>query len=287
MSGQKGDPGFKASVVIPVRNDPLLFKAIDSVRGDVEVVVAMTSPPDPFYVMAARLKKKGLKCVRSDKIGMASGVNLGVRHATHEKIIILDSDCILFPGAIDAYIQALDGENFVRGRTLVQRDGYWSRVSALGTENLNTVIEKEPFFMGPSIAFRKSVFLKMGGYDEHMIYGSCDHEFALRLKQKNIPVQYVKGAIVEHQPISFGIDVRSHYGYGLGMYQIDQKHGGNYGKGICTKRFAAEVLWTKCVQRGPVSMLRSLMLGACMLKGYHDGSRKCPKPERGPEWTGS
>ena len=120
--------------------------------------------------------------------------------------------------------------------------------------------------------------MKMGGYDEQMIFGSCDHEFALRLRHQQVSVHYAKDAVIEHQPITFMIDVRSHYGYGLGMYQIDRKYGGNYGKDICLKRFAPKELWKKFLQRGPVSVLRSVMLGVFMLQGYRHGKSGCIKP---------
>jgi len=208
---------------------------------------------------------------------MAAGVNLGARAASHQKIVILDSDCYLLPNAVAAYSKALDKHPFVRGITIVERDSFWSRVAALGTERLNRVFQSNPRFFGPSIAFLKSDFLDFGGYDERMLKGSCDHEFALQLEKANIPIHFSCDAGVVHQPLSFRIDTRSHIGYGHGMCYIDRKFGGWYGLLYCLKRLAPRELRTRAVERGAMSVLRSVLLGSLMLWGYLRELTSAPK----------
>lgn len=257
------------TIVIPVRDDPLLARAVASTPVDVEVIVAMTAPP-PAAVDQARSLAKGrkLRIEITATPGMSAGVNLGTRLASNGKIVILDSDCALQPGSLEAYSAALEDHAFVRGVTLVERKGYWSRLAALGTERLNRVFRDSPRLFGPSIAFRKEDFLALGGYDEAMVYGSCDHEFALRLERKGLEVGFCEGAILVHQPITFRIDTRSHLGYGRGMAYIDRLHGGSYGLEYCRKRLAPKELWIRAVERGPMSVVRALILGSLMLRGY-------------------
>jgi len=199
---------------------------------------------------------------------MAAGVNAGARAASNEKVVILDSDCRLLPGALEAYSRSLDAHAFVRGATLVEREGPWSRMAALGTERLNRVFASAPRFFGPSIAFRKGDFLALGGYDELMLHGSCDHEFALRLEREGREVVFESEARVVHQPITFKIDTRSHIGYGRGMRYIDAKYGGRYGLSYCLRRLSPRELYIRAVERGALSVLRSLLLGGLMLWGY-------------------
>lgn len=257
------------TIVIPVRSDPLLARAVASVPPDEEVIIAMTSPPQAAVDLARSLAQgRNLRVEVTSTPGMSAGVNLGARLASHGKIVILDSDCILKPGSLAAYSEALDRYAFVRGVTLVERKGYWSRLAALGTERLNRVFRDSPRLFGPSIAFRKADFLALGGYDEAMVYGSCDHEFALRLEKKGLAVGFCEGAVLVHQPLTFRIDTRSHLGYGRGMAYIDRLYGGSYGLEYCRKRLAPRELWIRAVERGPVSVLRALILGSLMLKGY-------------------
>jgi glycosyltransferase involved in cell wall biosynthesis len=257
------------SVVIPVRSDPRLAKAIASTPADVDVIVAFTDPPPSFVETLATLaENRNLRWAISPRRGMAAGVNLGTELALHDKVVILDSDCVLEKGALGAYSRALECHAFVRGVTLVERDGFWSRLSALGTERLNRVFQDQPRLFGPAIAFRKNEFLTRGGYDVNMVRGSCDHEFAYRLEREATPVHFEREAVVVHQPITFRIDTRSHVGYGHGSRYMDEKFGGWYGLRYCLNRFSLRGLFRRAVERGGLSVLRALLLGVLMLWGY-------------------
>lgn len=262
------------SIVIPVRDDPLLPQAVASTPPGVEVIIAMTAAP-PAAVEAARALAAGrnLRVETTATRGMAAGVNLGVRAASHGKVVVLDSDCRLMPGALEAYSKALDSHAFVRGVTIVERKDAWSRMAALGTERLNRVFAGRPRLFGPSIAFRKESFLAYGGYDELMVQGSCDHEFALRLEAAGEDIGFAPEAALLHQAITFRIDTRSHRGYGRGMRYIDNKRGGRYGLRYCLTRLSPRELIIRAVERGPMSVLRSLLLGLIMLWGYLEEGR--------------
>jgi len=271
------------SIIIPVRSDHLLPQAIASVPADVELIIALTSPLQEYVESVRELtSNRNVRLEITKKIGMPAGVNLGASVAKHEKIVILDSDCRLQPNALDSYSKALEHCAFVRGVTLVERDDYWSKIAALGTERLNRVFELTPRFFGPSIAFRKTEFFRYEGYDEQMIYGSCDHEFSLRLEKHHEPVCFEPAAVVIHQPLSFKIDTRSHIGYGRGMCYIDWKHGGRYGLSVCTKRLSLKELYTRARERGGMSVVRSILLGNLMLLGYLKEGRNLPNKLNNP-----
>jgi GT2 family glycosyltransferase len=257
------------TVVTAVRDDPLLPQAIASVPIDIEHVVALTRPSSTTIRLAQQLggQRPLLQIVETAKVGMAAGVNLGVRAARHEKIVMLDSDCTLSRDTLEAYCRALDRAAFVRGRTVVRQGPGWARFSGLGQQALNKAFQKAPRLIGPSIAFRKTPFLALGGYDEQS-GSSCDHEFVLRMEDCGIETLYADDAVVWHRELTFQIDCRSHVGYGRSMHYIDVKRASSYGLGVCLQRFYPSTLYRKLVQRGPASVLRSLLLGSLMLYGY-------------------
>jgi GT2 family glycosyltransferase len=254
------------TVVTAVRDDPLLGNAIESVPPDIEHVVAMTRPPESTRETVRRLAagRPRLRALETARAGMSPGINLGVAAATHEKIVVLDSDCTLTRRTLEAYSDALDRAAFVRGKTICHRAGGWSQFAGLGQSDLN-----RPRLIGPSIAFRKTPFLELGGYDEQII-GSCDHEYVLRIEDRGIPTIYEPEAEIWHQPVTFRVDRIAHLGYGRGMRYIDTKRGGFYGLHICLLRWYPTTLWHKAVTRGPASVVRSLVMGAIMLVGYVD-----------------
>ncbi len=257
------------SVVIPVRDDVLIHRAIRSVPAGAEIVVGLSDAPQSFVAALAAEYGDRIKLAPVGTKGMAAGINIAVLHATHENIIVLDSDCIIgSEETIPAYLEALETADFVRGITLVERKDYWSKIAAKGTESLNEKFRKKTRFFGPSIAFKRSSFLKYGGYDTNMVHGSCDHEFSLRIEKGNEPIRFVSNAVIIHKPLAFKTDTSSHFGYGLGMRYMDKKYKNLYGLGICLERINPVVLCAKLYKRGLVSVFRSVLLGIIMLAGY-------------------
>ena len=130
------------SIVIPARNDPLLPRAIASTPRDVEVIVALTDPPQSTVELVRSLMPgRNLRLEISQRRGMAVGVNIGSAAASHQKIIILDSDCRILPGTIQAYSQALDSFAYVRDIT---RRRQMERTLEDGHEKLRTILDNLP-----------------------------------------------------------------------------------------------------------------------------------------------
>ena len=262
---------MNVSVITPVRDDPNLSYAMASVPPGVEYVVALTLAPDFIKRLVyeyQRRQRPDMVVREVTQAGMAAGVNAATETTSHEKVIVLDSDCTLTMDTVRAYDRALDRADFIRGVTKVRREGFWSSFSGLGQAALNQKYSREkPRLIGPSIAYRKAPFLALGGYDVNS-GGSCDHEFALRLEDANLEVAFEPEAVIQHAAITLQVDLRSHLGYGRSMCYIDAKRGGRYGLGVCLDRWAPRTLCQKTTQRGVTSLFRSLLLGGYMLAGY-------------------
>lgn len=261
--------GYDIAAVIPVRDDPLLELAVASAPEGMPIIIALTRPSTEIRTTAQHLAedRPEVTVLETDTVGMSAGVNLGISECPVEKIIILDSDCRLAAGAAEAFSEGLECSDFVRGTVLVDQTTPWSKVAWHGQAELNRKAGDKARLIGPGIAVRRTPFLKLGGYDEQ-IMGSCDHEFALRVEAAGIDTVYAPDARVHHQALTLRIDCRAHLGYGAGMRMIDAKNGGRYGLGICTLRLKPATLIRKARERGPMSVVRSVLLGVLMLYGY-------------------
>jgi hypothetical protein len=257
------------SIVIPVRVDQLIYRAIESIPSGAEIIVGFSASPGWFMGGLKERYGERLIYVEANGTGMPVALNVAVQKSTNEKIIVLDSDCyVRSDETITAYLRGLDHAPFVRGVTLVEKNGFWSKIASKGTENLNSKFENNPRLFGPSIAFKKSSFLKYDGYDLKMINGSCDHEFSLRIEKNKERIDFARQAVIIHKPLTFRTDIKSHLGYGKGMAYIDWKHTGNYGLHICLERLYPATLLNKLYSRGLFSVFRSVLLGMIMLSGY-------------------
>jgi GT2 family glycosyltransferase len=81
----------------------------DGRPGTLEIVVVENASPSDQSPWLAPLERAGVKVVRAPaNLGYAGGNNLGVRHATGDKILILNPDVLIVPGAVDALARHLD-----------------------------------------------------------------------------------------------------------------------------------------------------------------------------------
>jgi len=81
----------------------------DGRPGELEIVVVENASPSDQSRWLEPLERAGVKVVRAPaNLGYAGGNNLGVRHATGDKILVLNPDVLIVPGAVGALARHLD-----------------------------------------------------------------------------------------------------------------------------------------------------------------------------------
>lgn len=207
--------GLTVSVIVPTRNSArTLTRCLQSIRCQtyplVETVVIDNHSDDGTQALAARF---------TDRVVLAgpersSQRNHGATCATGEILVFIDSDMVL-----DSTLVAEIVDCFGLGRfdalVLPERvvgDSFWTQCRAL---------EKRAYLHDPSVeaarAFRRSVFTRLGGYDESLT-GPEDWELPDRLRRGGGRIgRTVAG--VEHD--ESGLTLRSTFQkkryYGLSM----------------------------------------------------------------------
>lgn len=107
----------KASIIIPVLNRrDLIARTLESVSSQswrpLEIVVVDNGSTDGTYEAVSEMsdaisdKQMQIKVIRHAEPGAAKARNAGFRHATGEIILFFDSDDIMTPGAVEAYMKA-------------------------------------------------------------------------------------------------------------------------------------------------------------------------------------
>ncbi|CAM3804836.1 glycosyltransferase family 2 protein [Mucilaginibacter galii] len=154
---------------------------------------------------------------------LAAARNYGVRHAKYEKIVFLDVDCIPSPTLLDDY-----DVNWDMGALLSGHVRYLSKhavTQPLTPANLDQHSMPDPIrgnlssisyelFWSLNFACSKSVFNKIGGFDENFEgYGGEDTDFAFAARNKGIKITSVN-ATAYHQyhasyapPINHLVDI--------------------------------------------------------------------------------
>jgi chondroitin synthase len=239
---------LSASIIIPVYNrsievDFVLAGLVHQTypKHLMEIVIADDGSQEDISLVYKKYEQHfAIKYCRQDDLGyrLAEARNMGVRHASHNNIIILDSDAIPNEELVEKYMQFfhvnrniamfglrhyvslshLNPDHYARDKSLIQTaqkilsentfaavagDGYsadW-REEHIAKSN-HAKDEKLPyrFLVGANCAFSREVFDRVGGYCEAFrAWGFEDQEFGYRLLREGAYFIAVQNNYVYHQ----------------------------------------------------------------------------------------
>jgi|SRR5581483_1334033 len=140
-----------------------------------------------------------IKLIISKNASIAKGRNLAVLRSKNDIIAMTDAGCVakkdwlekITDPFLDKGVDAVAGFYLMTGKSDFQK----SLKPYLGVLPKN--FNKHTFLPSArSIAFRKSVWEKLGGFNERFERAGEDHEFALKIKNLNLNIAVTKKAIV-------------------------------------------------------------------------------------------
>jgi glycosyltransferase involved in cell wall biosynthesis len=149
--------------------------------------------------------------------------NAGVAAAVGETIVFTDAGCHPEPGWLAALVGPVrEGEQLAVGLTLALpgRAGLYDRMARQALQS--------PYVTECStinLAFRRTVFDAVGGFDQDFAYGS-DVDFSWRVIDAGYRIRSVPGAVVRHDWGTSRRQLRRSYVYGRARARLYRKHPG-------------------------------------------------------------
>ena len=153
--------------------------------------------------------------------------NVGAQHASHERVLFVDNDVVLHPGAIAALQRCMD-----RGRChrdgagplgLRRRHSAWCTTTAAtctssarwccatGTaRSPRPTSPTSPIGAGIALCFlaKKSAYEQVGGFDQNLFILYEDNEFSYKLRMRGHQIRLCPDAICTHKAGTVGLSVR-------------------------------------------------------------------------------
>ena len=206
---------MSVSAVVPNRDGAGLVGrcvAAALAGGVAEVVVVDDGSTDDS---PAEAERAGATVVRSAGRGFAAAVNAGVARASHDLLLILNSDCFVDPGALDHLVDALDADAALGlvAASLRNEQGRpersHGRETTLGLAIRNTISPPAPLPSGETgvetAAFvplacalaRRSAWEAVHGLDERYGFYYEDYDVCWRLREagSRVAVCWDAGAV--------------------------------------------------------------------------------------------
>lgn len=225
-------------VVLNYNNQNVIFDCVDSLlryrsRYDYEIIVVDNQSTDGSYEELKKKYNSKITLARNKKNGCSSGRNLGVKKATTDYILFLDSDQFaLHAYWLDTFIGLIEHDGvdvigWAAGWLKKERDGYSKTVFDYPYNYMpaNTLARKDIDYLGSGgMLFAKTFFDKIHGFDEKYD-PTCFEDTDLSMTFRNagfdiyyspylgalhVPHQTTKSGTASHQKL---FDEREEYFY--------------------------------------------------------------------------
>jgi glycosyltransferase involved in cell wall biosynthesis len=190
----------KVSVVIPTYNRPQLLKravkgALEQTYKNLEIIIVDDSPTDASTEMLKEFPSKNIRYLRrSQKRGISSAKNLGIRIAVGDFIAFLGDDDEWLPNKLELQVKSfskVEPETGVIHSNCFAEYGNGISIyhkTDIGEQSLVKLLEYD-FIADSTALVKKECFEKVGYFDESLPYAE-DWDFYIRLA-KQYKIKYI------------------------------------------------------------------------------------------------
>jgi glycosyltransferase involved in cell wall biosynthesis len=250
------------SVVIPVLNAGLYLGEQLTALGEQvcdcswEIIVADNGSSDQSVVLASRVRAQvpNLAIVdASARQGQAHARNVGARIARGEYLVFVDADDVVTPGYLAAMHAALCQHEFVAASfdsTTLNAGWVNATRRSYQQDDVSDTLGFLPFAGGGGLGIRRSLFERIGGFDESWWGAGEDIDLCWRAQRAGASLTFVPGAVVQIRwRASLPSQFRQGRSYGRGEPHLYGKYRDAGMVGVPVKRALYE--WNVLLRRVP------------------------------------
>lgn len=166
-----------------------------------EVVVVDQSGDAAVPGLVGEFRDIGARCVTSSARSRALALNLGMRAAVHDVVLVTDDDCTVAPTWVEVAARAMDERphGIVTGQVLAVGDlgRVPSTIADDTPRDWTGTLHYGALYTGNMACNRRDV-LALGGFDERIAPAGEDNDFCYRWLRAGRPLQFVPELVVWH-----------------------------------------------------------------------------------------
>lgn len=212
VKNQNYKKDISIAVIVPVRNEVQNIESLlNSLRSQTisaqQIIIVDDHSTDGTKQAVQKKYGHAVELLElTEGQGKKKALELGILSATASVIVTTDADCTMHRHWLQE-IQSIFSDDSIKmavGGVRIKADTFFSHLQAvefaslIGTGAASLVSGLPTMCNGANLAFRKDVFIKVGGYGDNFHIPSGDDEFLLR----KIFAKYPKGITVMVSPDS-------------------------------------------------------------------------------------
>jgi glycosyltransferase involved in cell wall biosynthesis len=206
------------AIIIPCATDVKIKYCIQSIyetcADDVEILVSLNEASEDVKEILKSFKD--VKVCEIEEANLSRAYNNGIKYASRNNILLMDSDCVFNKDTIKLIYNGLKCEKLSKGLVVFRSDSLISKTIS-GVREYTTTDFISAF--SPPLAFSKDIKDLIGGYYfNKQVPWSEDFEFDYRVRRAGIKIYYNPKAVIYHAPIRMMQDIRSGFNYGRGKW---------------------------------------------------------------------
>jgi len=200
------------TVVIRCCDDERVFRCIESIDENVEIIVSLCKNSD----LEEELKSKSIKYTIAPRGNLSKTSNRGFIEASYDKVIITDSDTWFGKNCINRVNECLNDHKVVKPGLKFERkkDNIISELIAKARDYVNSL----PLVFTPGIGVRKDILPNIGGFlFNNPVPFAVDADLNYRIKKSNIGICWLMDEVfIYHDSEFVKHDLKSAYRIGKG-----------------------------------------------------------------------
>lgn len=208
-------------VIVNWNTSGLLLQCLNSIYSAgicvaFEVIVVDNGSSDDSVLLIEKNFPAVLILKNKHNVGFARANNQGISAGTGRYFLLLNSDTIVLPGAVDALVQVADhhSELGVVGPKLLNMDNTLQKSWASFPSFLSELVGKNfrirhpvansphaydvDWIMGACMLVRSTTIEEVGKLDEDYFFYSEEIDWCFRIKKKNWKIWYISNAEIYH-----------------------------------------------------------------------------------------